>query len=216
MEKSLYGVLLALGVTVMVTGCATTQYSGYAVGTKADAEAVDRGEYNNAAMAQIVVWVNTLIGVTEVPQEAMTLIQRAALDCQWQIDPQLAGPVQSGVNGGVPYAIAGAGIGPAMALGFGQAVVNVGKYALYGSGAYLLPGAANGLVTGSYAQVAAKGDCAKTNWEEYVKREPKYAGIHIGVAYAGKAWGNSAPPAYHPKKHEPASKGATDDPFAPK
>lgn len=190
------GVFLAVFTAVFgLTGCAGAPVShGYLSATSADLEAVERGEYSPVAMAQLVAFVNPLIGVTKIPKEAMMLIQRAAIDCQWQIDPQLAGAWQSAITGGVSYGIAGGGAGPAARLGFGAAA-KILDYTIYGIGAYVLPGAVNGLVTGSYGMASAKGRCAQKNWDEYKATTGKYRGIHIDVAYAGKAWGGSMPPA---------------------
>lgn len=178
---------------VFMSGCAgMASSSGFRMASKEDMEAVERGEYNEAAMAQIVAYTNELIGVTKIPRQALKLIQKAAIGCQWDIGPQLAGAWQSAASGGVTYAPAGSGTGLAAHLAFAGAKLS--EYAIYGAGAYLLPGAVNGLISGSYAFAAAKGDCVRTKWDEYKRETGKYKGIHVGIAYAGKNWGNSAPP----------------------
>ncbi len=196
MQKHKCACLIALlAISVGITGCIGAPIShGYRPASTGDLEAVERGEYSPVAMAQLVAFVNPLIGVTKIPKEAMKLIQKAAIDCQWQIDPQLAGAWQSAITGGVSYGIAGGGAGPAARLGFGAAA-KILDYTIYGIGAYVLPGAVNGLITGSYGMASAKGRCAQKNWDEYKATTGKYKGIHIDVAYAGKAWGGSMPPA---------------------
>ena len=60
---------------------------------------------------------------------------------------------------------------------------------------HILPGAVNGLVTGSYALASAKGNCTREFWEDIVKTDPAFKGTHVMVVHAGKASGDSRPPA---------------------
>ena len=177
MAKTLLG-LAALASALALSGCATSTFNGY----------------SDEPMAQIAIVQNPDMNGGKISPKAMKKIGQYSLACQGQIDAQLAGLGQSAVNGAVPYTVAGAGTGPAAKVAFGS-TVSMSDYAWYGGLAYLLPGAVNGMVSGSYSMASAKGDCTRQFWEDVAKTDRDFAGTHVVIVYAGKKWGNSAPPA---------------------
>ncbi len=183
-----------LASALLLGACSTmSSYNGYVTAPAAAAKVVESGGYSEEAMAQIVIVQNPDFNGGKISSKALKKIQEYSMSCQKQIDAQLAGVGQSAVNGAVPYGLAGTGTGLAASLAWGSAV-SAAKYSTYGSVAYLLPGAVNGLVTGSYAMASAKGTCTRDFWEDISKTDPDFRGTHVGVAYAGKTR-NSAPPA---------------------
>lgn len=184
-------------------GCATTQFGGYISASDEEVKVAEKGNYVESAVAQIVIYQNPDFNNGKISPKALDKIQRYSISCQRQIEAQLAGPGQSGVNGAVPYGTAGMGTGGAAVAAF-QGVSGV-AYLTYGGLAYLLPGAVNGLVTGSYAMASAKGTCTRDFWEDIAKMDPDFRGTHVSVAYAGKRWGGSVPPALVQKAVVPVS-----------
>lgn len=194
------GMLAILLVSVLSLGaCATSQFNGYMSAGPADEKVVQAGGYSEAVVAQIAIVQNPDFNSGRISPRALRKIQEYSISCQRQVDAQLAGGVRSAINGAIPYGAAGLGTGPAAALAFAGAKVS--EYAIYGGGAYLLPGAINGLVTGSYALASAKGTCTRDFWEDIVKSDPEFIGTHIVVAYAGKT-GRSVPPALERSEYE--------------
>lgn len=191
------GFVLAVLVvfSLQFAGCATqTQFGGFVSASKEDEDIAKKGNFSEVVSAQIVITQNPDFNGGKISPKALQKIQQYAISCQKQVEAQLAGPGQSGVNGAVPYGTAGLGTGPAAGAAFGSAI-SMGAYAKYGAIAYLLPGAVNGLVTGSYAMASAKGTCTRDFWEDIAKTDQDFRGTHITVAYAGKKWGGSIPPA---------------------
>ncbi|MCR4333655.1 MAG: hypothetical protein NUV60_01370 [Patescibacteria group bacterium] len=187
------GLVLA-ALSVLFAGCATTsQFNGYASAPAGAEKAVQEGRFVEEAMAQVAIVQNPDFNQGKISAKAVQKIQQYAISCQRQIDAQLAGPGQSGLNGVLPYGAAGLGIGPAAALAFSGA--KMAEYATYGGVSYLFSGAVNGLVTGSYAMASAKGSCTREFWEDIAKSDPDFRGTHVMVVYAGKASGGSVPPA---------------------
>ena len=189
--------LVLVGAPLLLGACATSSFNGYISASPEDAKKVEQGKVVDAALAQIAVVQNPDFNGGRISLKAIKKIQEYSISCQRQIDVQLAGAGQSGVNGAVPYGLAGMGVGPAAKAAF--AGVSAHAYALYGGIAYILPGAVNGLITGSYAMASAKGTCTRDFWEDVVHTDPDFRGTHIVVVYAGKAVGNSAPPALNEK-----------------
>ena len=183
-----------LAAVLLLGACASSPFNGYITAGPQDMQAVRQGGYSPAAMAQIAIVQNPDFNGGKISPLALKKIQEYSISCQHQIDPQLAGAGQSGISGAVPYGVAGLGIGPATKAAFGSAV-NMSSYAVYGGIAYLLPGAVNGLISGSYAMASAKGTCTRDFWEDVVHSNPLFAGTHVVVVYAGKAAGDSVPPA---------------------
>ena len=177
-----------------LTGCATmSQFNGY---VKADAgarQAIEAGQYNAQATAQVAIVQNPDINGGKISPQALKKIEQFSISCQEQIDGQLAGAAQSAANGAMPYGAAGLGAGPAAAAAFSGAKAI--DYAKYGGITYLFAGAANGLVTGSYAMASAKGTCTRDFWDDVSKNDPAFRGTHVEVVYAGKRWHDSVPPA---------------------
>ncbi|MHB1163102.1 MAG: hypothetical protein ACYCZZ_01040 [Minisyncoccota bacterium] len=186
--------LVLVGAPLLLGACASmSSFNGYVSASPEDAKKVEQGKVVDAALAQIAIVANPDFNGGRIAPKALKKIQEYAISCQHQIDAQLAGVGQSGINGAVPYGIAGMGVGPAAKAAFQG--VSEHAYALYGGIAYILPGAVNGMVTGSYAMSSAKGTCTRDFWEDVVHTDPDFRGTHIVVVYAGKAFGNSAPPA---------------------
>lgn len=177
----------------MLGACATSSFNGYVSASPHDMKVVEHGGYSPAAMAQIAIVQNPDFNGGKISPKALQKIQEYSISCQRQIDAQLAGSGQSGLNGAVPYGLAGLGVGPAAKAAFAGA--SESAYALYGGIAYVLPGAVNGLITGSYAMASAKGTCTRDFWEDIVRIDPDFRGTHVVVVYAGKAAGDSIPPA---------------------
>lgn len=196
---------LVLVSALLTAACGATQFNGYESATAEDKKIVAAGGFSEAAMAQIAIVQNPDFNGGMISPKALRKIQQYSISCQEQVDAQLAGPGQSGVNGAVSYGAAGLGTGPAAAAaGFTNAAISAGNYAIYGGGAYVLPGAVNGLVTGSYAMASAKGTCTRDFWEDICKTDPDFKGTHVVVAYAGKR-SNSRPPALNRSAVAPAS-----------
>lgn len=184
-----------LAAVGLLGACATTtQFSGYVSATDEDAAAVAAGEYRPRALAQVAIVQNPDFNGGVISPKALKKIEQYSMACQRQVDAQLAGPGQSAIIGGTEFGVAGTGTGVAARAAFGSAV-SAGKYATYGGIAYILPGAVNGLVTGSYAMASAKGTCTRDFWEDIVHTDPAFRGTHVVVVYAGKAVGNARPPA---------------------
>ena len=173
-------------------------FNGYVSASPEDARAVERGGYSYAAMAQIAIVQNPDFNGGKISPKALEKIQEYSISCQRQIDAQLAGAGQSGVNGAVPYGAAGAvGTGAGASAAFAGA--SFSQYAQYGGIAYLFAGGINGLITGSYAMASAKGACTRDFWEDVVHSDPDFRGTHVVTVFAGKALGNSVPPALSQK-----------------
>ena len=171
-------VLAALiGMPTFLVGCAGSQVAAYGSG-----------------MDSVAVVQNPDINGGRIAPAAMKKIAYYSASCRKQVGAQVAGPVQSAINGIVPYGAAGAvGVG----LGASEAFSGVpfGAYAIYGGVATAATGGVNGLVTGSYAMASAVGTCTRDFWDDVVHTDPAFAGTHVEVVYAGKAWGNSSPTA---------------------
>ncbi len=186
------GFILA-GAPLLLGACAATSFNGYVTASPEDAKLVQQGGYSPAATAQIAIVQNPDFNGGKISPRALKKIEEYSISCQHQIDAQLAGPGQSAANGAVPYGIAGMGVGPAAKAAFAGASAHA--YALYGGIAYVLPGAVNGLITGSYAMASAKGTCTRDFWEDVVHTDPDFRGTHVVTVFAGKSAGNSIPPA---------------------
>ena len=197
--KNVWGTILALivitGASGLGAGCSTVSaVSGYTQASNEDAARVEKGEYSRPASAQIVVVQNPDINGGILSPQALMKIQQYNISCQQQVLPQIAGPVQSGVTGAVTGGIAGAtGVGGGAVVGFSHAAFP--PYAAYGGIADAAAYGLNGLITGSYAAASAIGTCTRDFWEDKVRDDPAFAGAHVEVVYAGKAWGDSHPPA---------------------
>lgn len=187
---------LVLASALLLEACGTTQFSGY-ISAPPEAEKVVRaGGYVEEAVAQVAIVGNPDFNGGKISAKALTKIQEYGISCQRQIDAQLSGPGQAALNGALPYGIAGTGTGvAAAAAGFTSAVATAANYAVYGGLAYVLPGAVNGLVSGSYSMASAKGNCTEKFWTDIAKTDPAFAGTHVIVVYAGKRSGGSIPPA---------------------
>lgn len=193
MTKTVWG-LIALSFALALGGCATSPYNGYVSASRDDLAHVEKGEFSDAAMAQIALVQHPEINGGIIPVGALKRVQEDAISCQWQLDPQLAGAGRSTVTSGLSYGLAGAaGTGLGANAAFGSAV-KAGEYATYGGVAMLFSGAVNGLVSGSYSASAAKGDCVKQLWSIDQKKNPKFEGTFVVIVYAGKS-SNSRPPA---------------------
>lgn len=183
----------------LLAGCAhQTQFGGFVSASKQDEDEVKKGNFSEAVSAQLVITQNPDFNRGKISPKALQKIQEYAISCQKQVEAQLAGPAQSGLNGALPYGTAGLGTGPAAGAAFGSAI-SMGAYAQYGAIAYLLPGAVNGLVTGSYAMSYAKGACTKEFWDDIAKTDKDFQGTHIHTALAGKNRRGSIPPALERK-----------------
>jgi len=194
MVKQSIARVCVLVFAALLGGCgATSQFNGFVKATDADAKTVHEGGYSDAAMAQIAIAQNPDFNKGKISPKALKKIQEYSISCQRQIDSQLAGPGQSGASGALNYGVAGTGTGPAADLAFTGA--KAGEYAVYGGLAYVLPGGVNGLYSGGYAMASAKGTCTRDFWEDIAKTDPDFKGTHVEVVHAGKAWGNSRPPA---------------------
>lgn len=186
---------LALAASALFLGaCGTmSQFNGYISASPEAAKVVAEGGYSEEATAQIAIVCNPDFNGGKCSAKALKKIQEYSMSCQQQIDEQLAGAGQSGINGALPYGVGGAvgtGIGAKQAFG---STVSGAKYAIYGGVAYLFSGAVNGLITGSYAMASAKGTCTRDFWSDVSKSDPDFRGTHVVVAYAGKS-SSSRPP----------------------
>jgi hypothetical protein len=194
-NMKLLGRGLLLAVVALLAGCATqSQFNGYVSASSEEVRTVQQGGWSEDVYAQVVITTNPLINEGRLPAEAVKIIGLLAANCQWQVDAQLPGAGQSAVSGAVPYGLAGAvGTGAGAVAAF-KGAVQFSQYAKYGGIAYLGAGSINGMVSGSYAMSAAKGDCTRQHWEEMKRDNPNLRGVAVTVAYAGKRMGGSAPP----------------------
>ena len=191
---------LALAIAAFALGgCGTTSpFSGYVSATPEAAKVVESGGISEEAMAQIAIVQNPDFNNGRISAKALKKIQQYAMSCQGQIDPQLAGKAQSAGSGALDYGAAGSGTGVAAQAAFkGPGSVLLRPYAIYGSIAYILPGAVNGLTTGAHSMASAKGDCTRQFWEDIAKTDPDFKGTHVVIVHAGKS-GDSRPPALLP------------------
>ena len=182
-----------VGVPALLGGCAGSQMAAYGPGM------------NSVAIVQ-----NPDINGGRLTPKAVQKIAYYGDSCRKQVGAQIAGPVQSTVNGVVPYGIAGAvGVG----LGASEAFAGApfGAYAMYGGIATAASGGVNGLITGSYAMASAVGTCTRDFWDDVVHTDPAFAGTHVEVVYAGKAWGNSSPPALARPANDHVPSAANDN-----
>ncbi len=193
-SKSIVRGFVLVASTLLLGACATTSpYNGYVTAGSSARKTVEGGGYSEEAMAQIAIVQNPDFNDGKISPKALMKIQEYSMSCQRQIDAQLAGAGQSGLSGAVSYGVAGTGTGLAASLAWGSAA-SAAKYGTYGGVAYLLPGAVNGLVSGSYAMASAKGTCTRDFWEDVSRTDQDFKGTHVVVVYAGKS-GNSVPPA---------------------
>lgn len=188
---------LALAVAAFVlSACGTmSPFSGYVTAPPEAKKEVESGKYVEEVAAQIVIYQNPDFNGGRISPKALRKIQLYSISCQQQIDAQLAGRGQSAGSGALNYGIAGTGTGPAAVAAFSG--VKMIEYSTYGSIAYLLPGAVNGMVSGAYAMASAKGTCTRDFWEDIAKTDPDFRGTHVSVAYSGKR-SDSRPPALSP------------------
>jgi len=198
LNKTLLQGFFALALALTLSACAQTQFAGYDQASDEAASKVNKGEYDVDATAQIAIVQNPDINGGKISLKALMKIEQYSMSCQRQIDPQLAGGVQSGINGVVPYGIGGfVGVGEGAVTGFpGAKFMQYGPYGGIADGA---EGGVNGLVTGSYALAAGVGGCTRDFWEDISKSDPAFAGTHVEIVYAGKSWGDSHPPALDKK-----------------
>lgn len=188
------GLVLATS-TLLLGACATSPYNGYVNAPPGAMRVVENGGYSEEAMAQIAIVQNPDFNGGKISPRALKKIQEYSISCQNQVSAQLAGAGQSTISGAVPYGLAGTGAGLGASLAWGSAA-SAAKYSTYGGVAYLLPGAVNGLVTGSYAMASAKGSCTRDFWNDISKSksDPDFEGTHVEPVYAGKSL-HSRPPA---------------------
>ncbi len=188
---SVFAVLV--GVPALLGGCGTTQMGAYGSG-----------------MNSIAIVQNPDINGGKLSPKAVAKIDKLNASCRKQIGAQIAGPVQSGINGVVPYGVAGAG---GVGLGASEAFAGApfGAYAMYGGIATAASGGVNGLITGAYAMASAVGTCTRDFWSEVVHTDPVFAGAWVEVVYAGKAWGNSSPPALVQPANDNVPSAANDN-----
>lgn len=197
---------LVLASALFLGACGTmSQYNGYVTAPPEAKKAVESGAFVEEAVAQIAIVQNPDFNGGKISVKALKKIQEYGMSCQRQIDAQLAGPGQSGAGGALSYGLAGTGTGAAADLAFGNAV-KMGEYAIYGGVAYILPGAVNGLVTGSYAMASAKGTCTRDFWGDIAKTDPDFAGTHVEVVHAGKARNSLPPSLSRPAAKPPAAR----------
>ncbi len=193
-SKSIVRGLVLAASTLLLGACGTmSPYNGYVTASTGARRIVENGGYSPEATAQIAIVQNPDFNGGKISLKALKKIQQYSMSCQQQIDAQLAGAGQSAVGGAVPYGLAGTGTGLGASLAWGSAA-SAAKYSTYGGVAYLLPGAVNGLVAGSYAMASAKGTCTRDFWDDVAKTDPDFKGTHVEDVLAGKS-GNSAPPA---------------------
>lgn len=186
------GLTLA-GIAAVLPGCGGIT-SGYINASDDDKKVIERGGYSEAAVAQIAIVQHPDFNGGKISKKAFQKVQELSMLCQRQVDPQLAGGGQSALSGAVAYGTAGAvgtGVGASQAFSYAVGA----EYAIYGGIASLVPGAVNGLVTGSYAMASAKGTCTVEFWRLTVERDPSLKGTIVIPVLAGKAWGQALPPA---------------------
>lgn len=192
------GLVLASALLLGACGTMSPYSAGYIVAPPEAKKVIDDGGWSEEAAAQIAIVCNPDFNGGKCSPKAVKKILQYAMSCQQQIDTQLAGPGQSAAGGAVAYGAAGLGTGVAAQAAFkGPGSVLLRPYAVYGALAYILPGAVNGLVSGSYSMAAAKGDCTRQFWEDISKTDPDFRGTHVTIVYAGKT-GSSVPPALSP------------------
>jgi hypothetical protein len=199
-RKEFWGVPALL----LLAGCAnsvstyTPLTSGFVVASDEAEKRVASGEVDRQALAQIVIFQNPFLNEGKIPLGAVQLIQTLAIECQRQADRQLAGPLQTGGSVALSYGATG-GLGTAAGATWAFPFANFEDYLKYASPAYLASGAVVGMISGSYAQAAAKGGCVKSFWADMLKTRPEYTGTAVEISYAGKSWGDITPPgAYRP------------------
>jgi hypothetical protein len=200
MKKSLGAIALIVS-TLLLGACGSL--NGFISAQPEAKKLVDAGEYVPEAVAQVAIFQHPDFNGGKLPLAALRKIQQLSMSCQGQADGQVAGPGQSAATGAGLYGVAGTGTGPAAALAFGSAGNMMGKYATYGGIAYLLPGAVNGLYSGSYAMASVKGTCTVEFWRLTLEKNPEFKGTVVVPVLAGKS-SNSAPPTLE-RKSAPAS-----------
>lgn len=186
----LRGATLAACVPMLgLAACSTTQYSGF----------------SDAPMAQIAVVQHPRVNEGIIPAKAYERIDELSGSCQKQIHPQVAGLVQSSVNGAVPGAATGY-VGLNAGSGFLDGV-DTGAYGLYGAAAGAVNGAQNGAVVGSAAAATAVANCVDQFWKAIDQREDStWRGTFTVPVIAGKSWGSSRPPALEQAPAAPPAK----------
>lgn len=189
-------IVLAASSSLSLGACATTSFNGYERAKPEDVAKVNAGEYSPRASAQVAFVQNPLINNGRMTPEAFRTGQLFAISCQQQLKDQMAGPIQSTTNGAVDYSVPGAvTTGGAAKAAFG---LSASSYALYAGGSYLGTGGANGAISGSYSLSNGVANCSEYFVND-VRDKPQYeadlGGFHVLPATAGKAWGDSSPPA---------------------
>lgn len=188
--KKYVGAIALIASTLLLGGCGSL--NGFISAPPEAKKLVDAGEYVPDAVAQVAIFQHPDFNGGKMSAAALKKIQELSMQCQQQADVQVAGPGQSATTGAGLYGVAGTGTGPAAALAFGRAGNMLGKYATYGGIAYLLPGAVNGLYSGSYAMASVKGTCTVEFWRLTLEKNPEFKGTVVVPVLAGKS-GNSYP-----------------------
>ena len=192
-SKSIVRGLVLAASTLLLGACATSPYNGYENAPPGARRVIENGGYSEEATAQIAIVQNPDFNGGKISPKALRKIQEYSMSCQGQISAQLAGAGRSALGGAIPYGLAGTSTGLGASLAWGGAA-SAAKYSTYGAVAYLLPGAVNGLVSGSYALASGKGTCARDFWDDISRSDPDFKGTHVEVVYAGKS-SQSRPPA---------------------
>lgn len=182
---------LAFASMLLLGACGTL--NGFITASPEAAKVVAEGGYSEEAVAQVAIFQHPDFNGGKMSVAALKKIQELSMLCQQQADVQVAGPGKSAATGAGLYTAAGTGTGPAAAAAFGSAGDMMGKYAIYGGIAYLLPGAVNGLYSGSYAMASTKGTCTVEFWRLTLEKNPEFKGTIVVSVLAGKS-SNSRPP----------------------
>lgn len=197
------GVIALIASTLLLGACGSL--NGFITAPPKAYEAVRAGEFVEEAVAQVAIFQHPDFSGGMMSLAALKKIQELSMQCQQQSDQQVAGPGQSAATGAGLYGAAGTGTGPAAAAAFGSAGNTMRKYATYGGIAYLLPGAVNGLYSGSYAMASVKGTCTVEFWRLTLEKNPEFKGTVVVPVLAGKS-GNSRPLALPDLPRKPADK----------
>lgn len=170
-----------------LSGCTTTQFGGY----------------SNAPLAQVGVFQHPRANGGVIPPEAFVEIITLHHSCLRQARPQVAGPLQAAITGGVAGAAVGAAsVGTSVDLAFHPVQSVLNKYFVEGAVQGGIGGAYSGAVNGAVSAASTIGACTRDFWNLSKAHDPefkgdKYWGTVVETISYGKAI-NARPPALDP------------------
>ena len=194
MKRLLVSLLIFL--SALLAGGCSTMYPGYITASDAEVERVNKGEWSEAAAAQIVIIQHPDINGGKLSANAVKKILWLNTQCQKQVPPQLAGLGASAMKGAAMGGVAGAiGTGAGADAAYPNAA-SVNNYWLFGLIAGGTAGAMNAMATSSYEVGKLTGHCTEKFWAKTLQDDKSgdFSGASVLATGISKA-SDSRPPA---------------------